>query len=114
MAGEDAYSSIMQADPAAALPLPSDPGLNAAGHQAAIQGINQHERRNRVLASYIISHILDENLKGMIETAYPHDGFEAYRLLRAHCYREPNDLTILEMNKDLDGLRFLICWYRRE
>jgi hypothetical protein len=89
--GTDEYGVVFQGTPEAL----TDPPHSAPQRRA----FKRHERRNRMLASYVISHILDENLKAMIQAAHPYDGYAAWILLKAHRYREPNDLTILEMNK---------------
>jgi hypothetical protein len=89
--GTDEYGVVFQGTPEAL----TDPPHSAPERRA----FKRHERRNRMLASYFISHILDENLKAMIQAAHPYDGYAAWNLLKANCYREPNDLTILEMNK---------------
>jgi hypothetical protein len=35
----------------------------------------------------------------MIQAAHPRDGHEAWLLRKANCYREPNDLTLQEIDK---------------
>jgi hypothetical protein len=97
--GMDAYGEVVQADPATAQRLPSDPALNAAERRAAVEEMRMHDRRLRVLASYVITHLLDANLKTMIKATHPIDGYKAFKLLKAHCFREPNNITILAMNR---------------
>jgi hypothetical protein len=43
---------------------------------------NRHIKRNRMLASIMITHITDDNLKHMIQAAHSLDGYEAWLLLR--------------------------------
>lgn len=99
MEGTDEYGAVNQADPALALRLPSDPALTAAERRQATEMMRMHRRRNRVLASYVICHLLDENLRTMVKAAHPTDGYAAAQMVRAHCYREPNNITILQMNR---------------
>jgi hypothetical protein len=47
-----------------------------------------------MLASILITHITDDNLKRMIQAAHPRDGYKAWLLLKANFYKEPNDLTL--------------------
>jgi hypothetical protein len=82
----------MQANAATAQPVPPNT-------VAQTKDYNRHIRRQRILASILISHIGAPNLKLMIQAAHPRDGYEAWLLLRANCLREPNDLTLLVMNK---------------
>lgn len=58
-----------------------------------------HERRNRILASFVLGHLLDENLKSMIRAAHPSDGYASFQLVKDQCFREPNDVSILQMDK---------------
>jgi len=57
--GTDAYGAIFQSGPDA-LPMPP---ANVADRRE----MKKHERRLRTLASHLIVHILDENLKSMIQ-----------------------------------------------
>jgi hypothetical protein len=88
--GTDTYGAVMQANPATAQPVPPNT-------VAQTRYYNRHIRRQRILASILISHIGEPNLKRMIQAAHPRDGYEAWLLLRASCFREPNDLTLLVM-----------------
>jgi len=104
MEGTDEYGAVNQADPALALRLPSDPALTAAERRQATEMMRMcactaAATRNRVLASYVICHLLDENLRTMVKAAHPTDGYAAAQMVRAHCYREPNNITILQMNR---------------
>jgi hypothetical protein len=54
--GIDAYGEVVQADPATAQRLPADPTFDAAERRAAIEEMRMHDRRNRVLAWYVITH----------------------------------------------------------
>lgn len=90
--GTDTYGDMAQADPNLARP---DPPINAAD----TRDWHRHVKRNKMLASILISHILDDNLKRMIQAAHLLDGRQAWLMLRTHCWREPNDLMLLEMNR---------------
>jgi hypothetical protein len=90
--GTDTYGAVMQANAATTQPVPPTT-------VAQTKDYNRHIRRQRILASILISHIGEPNLKRMIQAAHPRDGYEAWLLLKANCFREPNDLTLLVMNK---------------
>lgn len=97
--GSDTYGAVSQADPNLARPIPP---VNAAD----TKDWNRHIRRNRMLASILITHITDDNLKRMIQAAHPRDGYEAWLLLKTNCYREPNDLALQEMDKMWNDCNF--------
>jgi hypothetical protein len=90
--GTDTYGAVSQADPALARPVPP---TNAAD----TKDWNRHIKRNRMLASILITHITDDNLKRMIQAAHPRDVYEAWLFLKVNYYREPIDLTLQEMDK---------------
>jgi len=60
-----------------------------------------------MLASILITHITDDNLKRMIQAAHPRDGYEAWLLLKTNCYREPNDLALQEMDNMWNDCNFM-------
>eukprot|EP00962_Isochrysis_galbana_P047483 scaffold19436_cov152-Isochrysis_galbana.AAC.5 len=60
---------------------PDDPDdhVNDPASSARAKLLKAHERRNRILASHILGHILDENLKSMIRDAHHQDVGERHR-----------------------------------
>mmetsp|Transcript_29274 Transcript_29274/g.93221 ORF Transcript_29274/g.93221 Transcript_29274/m.93221 type:complete len:277 (-) Transcript_29274:376-1206(-) len=94
--GTDEYGVVSQANPATFKPLPGDPSYTTTAlRKEAKDAYAQHKRRLATLASYTASLILDVNLKDMIVATHPRDGYAAWQALEAHCYREPNDLTVV-------------------
>ena len=51
-----------------------------------------HKRRNANLFSLLLAHLVSDNLVRMLTQSANGDGYNAWKLLKAYCYRVPNDL----------------------
>ena len=63
-------------------------------------------RRKKALASFLTQHVIDQNLKSMLQNLAPGNGGEMFRLLRQHCFRPINDLTVHELKETIASLSF--------
>ena len=59
-----------------------------------------HTKPNLLVYSHVYSPITDPNMKKMIQSTpgVQFDGCKALQCLRDHCFREPNDLTVQQLD----------------
>ena len=95
---------------AAALPFPGaaapagghPPGTPPNAQRVAL--LSRANRRKKTLAAFITAHVTDQNLKTMLQNQAAGDGGRMWQLLRQHCYRPINDLTMHDLKDKISGL----------
>ena len=97
---------------AAALPLPGaaapagghPPGTPPNAQRVAL--LSRANRRKKTLAAFLTAHVTDQNLKTMLQNQAAGDGGRMWQLLRQHCYRPINDLTMHDLKDKISSVSF--------
>ncbi len=100
MNGEDYYSEVSQADPERFIGPVDDENANAADRRQHKLMLADYTKRNSLVYSHVLSLITDPNLKKMIQSTpgVRFDGYKALQCLRDHRFREPNNLTVQQLD----------------
>lgn len=103
MDGSDDYGEVVQAGPERIIGPVNKPGISATkrrerANKMEDNKMEDHKKRNSMVYSFLVLFILYDNLKIMLHEAI-RDGYAALWILRAQCYREPNNLTLAEIDR---------------
>jgi len=95
-----------------AIANPREAGIPADERATPLHSFNLRKRRSANLFAFLLQHIIQPELRAMLEEnakvngVMVRDGQVAWEKLRLHCYREPNDLTIMAMDKEWNDAGF--------
>ena len=95
-----------------AIANPREAGIPADERATPLHSFNLRKRRSANLFAFLLQHIIQPELRAMLEEnakvngVMVRDGQVAWEKLRLHCYREPNDLTIMTMDKEWNDAGF--------
>lgn len=98
MDGADDYGEVAQANPAQFIGPADEQGIPVAERRERANKMADHKKWNTMLFSFLVLLVLDDNLRAMLQKA-KRDGYAALKILRAQCYREPNNLTLAELDR---------------
>jgi len=96
----------------AAIANPREANIAADERATRLHSFNLHRRRSANLFAFLLQHIIQPELRTMLEEnakvngVMVRDGQVAWEKLRLHCYREANDLTIMAMDKEWNNAGF--------
>jgi len=96
----------------AAIANPREANIAADERATRLHSFNLRKRRSANLFAFLLQHIIQPELRTMLEEnakvngVMVRDGQVAWEKLRLHCYREPNNLTIMAMDKEWNDAGF--------
>jgi len=95
-----------------AIANPRKAGIPADERATRLYSFNLRKRRSANLFAFLLQHIIQPELRTMLEEnakfngVMVRDGQVAWEKLRLHCYRESNNLTIMTMDKEWNDAGF--------
>jgi hypothetical protein len=100
MNGKDNYGEVYHADPERFTGPVDDENANTADRRERKLMLADYTKHNSLIYYHVLSLITNPNLKKMIQSTpgVQLDGYKALECLRDHCFCEPNDLTVQQLD----------------